>query len=203
MRVFIVRHGETDYNVAKRCQGILDTPLNQTGLEQAVRIANRLRFEKFDAIYTSPLDRALATAKAIAKFHPDTPVFQEKELREVSFGAWEGLTWEEIEAKFARPRFALSPHDEFIDRSHGGDSLESRLEILITVVEKWMKKHKNQTILLSTHGYIKKAILIAFKVAEYNEGMQNQRFENTALTIIRPFDEEKIEVLADTSHLIC
>lgn len=201
MRVFIVRHGETDYNIAKRCQGILDIPLNQTGLEQAGRIANRLRLEKFDAIYSSPMKRALATIQAIAKFHPDIPIYKEKELREVSFGAWEGLTWEEIEAKFARPRFALSPHDEFIDRSHGGDSLESRLEKLIPVVEKWMKNHQNQTILLSTHGYIKKAILIAFKVAEYNESLQNQRFDNTALTIIKPFDEEKIEVLGNTDHL--
>ncbi len=201
MRVFIVRHGETDWNVEHKFQGEVDVPLNQNGLDQAQRIASRLRLEHFDVIYSSPLSRALETGKSIAKYHPRAPFLIEHELREVSFGSWEGKTWADIEQELGGMRH-LSPHEEFIDRIHGGNSLEQRVEKLIPVVEQWLKTYKNKTILLSTHGYIKKGILIAFKVATYDSEFQSQRFENTALTIIRPFDEEKIELLADTSHLL-
>ena len=67
MRVFIVRHGETDWNLEHKFQGEVDIPLNLNGIEQAQRIANRLRLEYFDAIFTSPLVRALQTGKTIAK----------------------------------------------------------------------------------------------------------------------------------------
>ena len=121
-------------------------------------------------------------------------------MREVSFGKWEGKTWADVEQELGSLRH-LSPHEEYTDRTHGGSSLEQRVEKLIPVVKRWMKFYKNKTILLSTHGYIKKGILIACKVATYDSEFQSQWFENTALTIIRPFDDEKIELLADTSHL--
>jgi len=200
MRVFIIRHGETDWNLEHKVQGETDIPLNQNGLDQAQRIASRLKLEHFDAIFSSPLVRALQTGKAIAKYHPDTSFSIEPELREVSFGKWEGKTWQEVMEELGGLR-QLSPHEEYIDRTHGGSSLEQRVEKLLPVVKRWMRSYKNKTILLSTHGYIKKGILIAFKVATYDSEFQSQRFENTALTIIRPFDDEKIELLADTSHL--
>lgn len=200
MRVFIIRHGETDWNVQNRCQGVSDTTLNTNGLEQAQAIANRLRLEHFDAIISSPLKRALITAQQIAKYHIHIPFLIEENLREIAFGEWEGLTWKEVEQKYG-PLQKLTPHEEFVSCSHGGDSLEQRVESLIPVVTAWKQKYKNKCILLSTHGYIKKGILIAFEVVTNDENLQNQRFGNTALTIIRPFDDEKIELLGDTSHL--
>ena len=83
MRVFIVRHGETDWNVQNRCQGVSDTTLNTNGLEQAQAIANRLRLEHFDAIISSPLKRALITAQQIAKYHIHTPFLIEENLGSV------------------------------------------------------------------------------------------------------------------------
>jgi len=200
MRVFIVRHGETDYNIQNRLQGVRDIPLNQAGLEQAQAIANRLRLIHFDAIFSSPLQRALATAKQIARYHSQTPFYIEKNLQEIAFGKWEGLTWGEVEQLYG-PLPKLNPHEEFTSVRHGCESLEQRVESLIPVVEAWRRKYQDKTILLSTHGYIKKGILIAFGVVKVDENLQNQRFGNTALTIIRPFDDEKIELLGDISHL--
>ena len=68
------------------------------------------------------------------------------------------------------------------------------------MVEKWKKDYKGKTILLSTHGYIKKGILIAFQIVKFEE-IQDLAFENTALSIINPFDIEQIEFLNDASHL--
>ncbi|NMB56454.1 histidine phosphatase family protein [Candidatus Beckwithbacteria bacterium] len=195
MKVYIVRHGLTHWNAINRIQGKSDIELNEAGLEQAQKIANRLRLINFDAIFSSPLQRAKQTGEAIAKYHPQTPFFIEKELREVSFGEMEGKTWSPSE----REKFQ-TPHDEFIFKNKGGESLEQRVETLVPVVEKWKKDYKGKTILLSTHGYIKKAILIAFQIAKFEE-IQNLNFENTALSIINPFDIEQIELLNDASHL--
>jgi len=200
MRVFIVRHGETNWNLEGRIQGISDVPLNATGLEQAQKIANRLRLQHFDAIFTSPLKRAKQTAELIAQFHSGTPFYSEPNLREVSFGTAEGLTWKEIAMKYPYECRPKTPQEEFVGKFPEGDSVEERVEALIPVVEKWKQQYQGKTILLSTHGYIKRALLMVFGMISF-EKSSGMRFGNTALTILKPFDVDQIELLNDTSHL--
>lgn len=199
MRVFIVRHGESEANL-KNIFGT-DSPLTENGKEQASMLASRLRLENIDAIISSPMTRALATAKIIAKFHPRTPFLIEEFIKEIYFGDWEGLSWEKIIQNYNQAVY-MSAHEEYTLKVHNGESLEERVEKLIPIVAKWKKIYKNKTILLSTHGYSSKAVLIAFGVAIFDTGMQLQRFKNTSLTIIHPFDNDKIELLADANHLL-
>ena len=89
MKIITIRHGETDWNVAKRIQGSNDIELNRTGLRQAERLAERLAAEPCDIIYSSDLLRAKKTAEIINSRHGvdliTTPI-----LREADFGEFEG-----------------------------------------------------------------------------------------------------------------
>jgi alpha-ribazole phosphatase len=97
MRLTLVRHGATEWNVTRRFQGHSDIPLSAEGRAQAAAVASSLAEEKIDVIYSSDLSRALETARTIALPH-DLEVVSDARLREFHFGEWEGLTWPEIMA---------------------------------------------------------------------------------------------------------
>ena len=101
MRFYLIRHGQTDWNIEGKIQGKTDIPLNQTGLHQAELLARGMRSREIAAVYTSPLLRARQTAELLAG-EKGLPVQVIPELREVDFGLWEGKTWEEIEAEYPR-----------------------------------------------------------------------------------------------------
>ena len=91
MDIYLIRHGETDYNKVRRLQGVTDIPLNARGIELAQKTAERLKDIHFDRIYTSPLIRARKTAEII-RGNRDLEIIPTEGLREISFGDYEGLT---------------------------------------------------------------------------------------------------------------
>jgi len=95
MKIFTVRHGETDWNAQRRLQGHSDIPLNEMGLQQAENLGLRLAKEKIDIIYSSDLLRAANTARAIASHH-NAEVVTSSRLREKSFGIYEGRLIDEV-----------------------------------------------------------------------------------------------------------
>jgi broad specificity phosphatase PhoE len=95
----LVRHGRTEWNAARRFQGQSDIPLSEEGRAQAMAVAAALASEPISAIVSSDLSRALETARAIAGHH-GLEVRADARLREFRFGAWEGLTWDEIVARY-------------------------------------------------------------------------------------------------------
>ncbi|HWH04956.1 MAG TPA: histidine phosphatase family protein, partial [Gaiellaceae bacterium] len=96
--IVLARHGETDWNREQRFQGHADRPLNELGREQARELAERLRNDRIDAVYSSPLVRALETAETVAAAL-GLPVETREALREVDVGSWEGLSRDEIEER--------------------------------------------------------------------------------------------------------
>jgi broad specificity phosphatase PhoE len=96
--VYIVRHGATDWNQAGRIQGQLDVPLNADGRAQAKLVAQRLVHAEVTALYSSDLLRAYETAQIISRA-VGLPVIQKPGLREIHFGAWQGLTVEQLRAR--------------------------------------------------------------------------------------------------------
>lgn len=89
MEIYLMRHGETDWNKAKRIQGSADIPLNDYGVELAVLTAKGLADTVFDRVYTSPLIRAKETARIVAG-NRDIPILEDDRLREMGFGSQEG-----------------------------------------------------------------------------------------------------------------
>jgi probable phosphoglycerate mutase len=97
--LLLARHGQSDWNAARRWQGFADRPLNERGRAQAEELADRLAELPLDAVYSSDLQRARDTAAAVARRHGLQPA-ELPELREVNVGSWEGLTREEAETRF-------------------------------------------------------------------------------------------------------
>lgn len=198
-RVIFVRHGETSWNHLKRYQGHSDIELNETGMQQAQRVAQRLKGETISAVYSSDLIRAVETAQMISKEHSLEPILV-PELREINFGLWEGLTYEEIMAAwpdilsemYAKPGSAMAPEGEsFYDvqkRTRRG-------------IDKCLANHKEETIVIVSHGgTIRTALCDALDLAV--EKMWSLRQDSTAINVIEYFGETKVVALVnDIYHL--
>lgn len=120
IKLLLVRHGQTDWNVARRHQGQMDVPLNAEGVRQAQELAVRLRQDCFDAIYSSDLQRALQTAQILAQGRT-LQVITDARLREVSVGEWEG-TYVEDNLRAHPERFTISHTNPSIPLAPGGES---------------------------------------------------------------------------------
>jgi broad specificity phosphatase PhoE len=97
MKFLLIRHGQTDWNLAQRFQGQSDIPLNEVGKKQAMALADRLTNESINIVYSSDLQRAIETSKIIMQMSDCKPdLHPDQRLREVNFGDWEGLTYDEI-----------------------------------------------------------------------------------------------------------
>ena len=99
MILYLMRHGQTDWNAEEKVQGWNDTPLNETGAEQARAAAGKLSGEKIETIYASDFKRARKSADIISGIL-DLPVHYTKRLREMNFGKAEGLKKNDLEAVF-------------------------------------------------------------------------------------------------------
>ena len=121
MILYLIRHGETDWNVERRCQGFSDRPLNETGRRQAEATAAHLSGIKIEAIYSSSLKRAHALGLAIAEHH-DIPVHTSDALKELNQGEFEGLALSDLVEKHSEflQRWFLDPADLKVP---GGESM--------------------------------------------------------------------------------
>lgn len=97
--IYLVRHGETDWNRELRLQGITDVPLNRAGLAQAHRLAKRFRHLRISVVFTSPLSRARQTARVVCRA-ANWPVVAEDDLREIDHGMWTGMSTRAIARRF-------------------------------------------------------------------------------------------------------
>lgn len=100
MKLYVARHGQTDYNRQKKFYGAADVSLNETGLADANRLAVKCQGLPLDLIAISDLKRARQTARLIIKQHPNSRIQQFAQLEELHFGAWEGLNADEIQQKY-------------------------------------------------------------------------------------------------------
>jgi alpha-ribazole phosphatase len=122
LRLWLVRHGVTRWNVEQRFCGQSDIPLTPRGRVQARWLAHRLQSERIAAIYSSDLQRAWETAEIIAQWQQNAvPINISPAWREINFGAWEGLTYEQIAQNFEQHASFFS--DPLHYAAPGGESL--------------------------------------------------------------------------------
>jgi broad specificity phosphatase PhoE len=145
--LILVRHGETDWNAQHRWQGHSDTPLNDAGRLQAGRLASEL--EHLDAVYSSDLARARETAEIIAG-SLGLEIRLDPRLRERSFGAWEGLTTEEIEFSFPdeRGRWRAGVGAGAPD----AEPFEAFAARVSSFVQEVGRRHVDEQVLVVAHG---------------------------------------------------
>ena len=151
-RILAIRHGETAWNVATRIQGQLDIPLNETGQWQAAQLARHLAAqEEIDAIYTSDLLRAYATAQAIGHA-VDVPLQTHPGLRERGFGDFQARTFAEIETSLPEESIRWRKRDPHWEPPGGGESLLTLRERVLQTVNTLAAAHLGRNIVLVAHG---------------------------------------------------
>lgn len=149
-RVFLLRHGETTWNVERRIQGHMDAPLNDHGRWQAQQLGRALQGEGLAAVVSSDLARTVDTAAAVALV-AGLAVQTDPALRERSFGRFEGLTYDEIEQGW--PQDALRWRQREPDFGvGGGESLNVFSARCVAAVTQWAASHPGQAIAVVAHG---------------------------------------------------
>lgn len=149
LSVVLLRHGETEQSLERRFSGSSDLPLTDKGLAQAKAVAVRIDgTPKIAAIYCSPLKRARQTAEAVGR-QLGLPVIVEEQLREISFGDWEGLTFAEAK-RVGGEAFARWSQSTDVDPP-GGESQTKCLERIAGLRNELLQRHKRERVLLVTH----------------------------------------------------
>lgn len=157
MILYLIRHGETDWNVERRCQGFSDSPLNETGHRQAEATARHLSNIDVEAIYSSSLGRAYEMAGIIARYH-EVSVEGTDALRELNQGDFEGLTLSELVEKHADflQQWFRDPADLKIP---GGESMRQLQDRAWAELEKIVTRHDSGNIVVVSHNLCNTALL--------------------------------------------
>lgn len=154
--LYLIRHGETDWNRRNLYQGTTDVPLNDAGREQAEALAARLRGVAFDAAYTSPLRRAADTARAVLS-GTHVPLMPVRELMELSYGHWQGRSQETSGDSIVEREWREAP---WTVRFPGGESLEDVRMRGAAAIGAILAAHDGGTVLVSGHGHLNRVLLI-------------------------------------------
>ena len=147
----LLRHGQTDWNLHHRYQGITDIPLNSTGEKQAKEANELMKPFHFDAVYCSDLDRAKTTARlALKDVYPYEDIIFDRRLRERSFGSYEGGPYdkEDLPEEY---RIAMEKDPENF-KFPEGESLNDVRDRLEPFYKEILEKHPADTVLLVAHG---------------------------------------------------
>jgi broad specificity phosphatase PhoE len=191
---YLIRHGETDWNKLGKIQGHTDIPLNRTGVNQAESVAQRLAQVPLDFVCSSDLSRAIKTAEAIKKFHPEVPLMIYPEFRERNYGRWEGMTAEEI-AKLTAQNAQKN------ERLAGIETLEEMQQRGLLRLEQLSQMYPTHHIAVVSHGGFINALLHLMSRGEHGTGIT--KLGNTAFNYITRNDHEwMIQTINDTSHLV-
>ena len=196
-RIILVRHGKTDWNQELRIQGgSSNPPLNKEGRCQAKKLALRLNRRNIQAIYSSPLKRALETARLIAK-HYDIEVIIEKSLREIEAGNIEGLTSAELGVRFSD----LLTRDGVSYRMPKGESLIDLQQRSWKCIQRINRVHIASEIVVVSHYFAILTIICSALTLPVSHITQFRL--NTGCINILNLDgkEARLELFNDTGYL--
>jgi broad specificity phosphatase PhoE len=167
--IILVRHGETEWNVEEVFRGRIDIELNETGVRQAELLAEYLSWVNIDAIYSSPLKRALNTAEVITRYHK-LEVKIAPGLIDCNFGKWQGLGLQEVKDRY-KELYAEWVNNPHLVQMPDGENLSDVRERALTVVDEVAAKHEGAVVLVS-HRVVNKVLICALL------GLDNSHFWN-------------------------
>ena len=182
--LYLVRHGETDYNRNRIMQGRrIDSPLNALGVQQAEALASRLADIEFDAIYTSSLRRAIETADAVAVNHPDVPRYSLAGLDEMSWGVFEGEPRSQRLQAMLEEMYERWGSGDFDYRVDEGESINEVQHRSSEAISHIVEEHPGDTVLVVSHGRLLR-VLLATILDVGLERMNEFKHANTCVNII-------------------
>jgi broad specificity phosphatase PhoE len=159
VEIILARHGETDFNASEKFRGRVDVPLNDTGLRQAELLGVYLRGDKIDVVYSSPLQRAVKTAEAVAAPH-GLAVNIVQNLNDIDCGTWQGLTVTEVKEKYPELYQDWQDTPEQV-RLPGGESLEDVRRRVVPFAQDAVMRCGEGRIVLVSHRVVHKVLICA------------------------------------------
>jgi len=199
VKLFLVRHAESEWNPVGRYQGLLDPELSERGRIQAKLLASAFEKEKIDVIYSSPLKRTYQTATEIASKH-NLEVIKEKRIIEIDHGVWSGMLVDEVKEKYPEDfrRWLEEPHKV---KFEGGESLEEVHERVREFLKFVKENHQNQTVLAVSHTVPIRAMLCALLDIDLSK-FWAFGCDNASYTLVHMQEERNVIVkLNITCHL--
>ncbi|SHJ47157.1 histidine phosphatase family protein [Paramaledivibacter caminithermalis] len=199
IRLFLTRHGQTQWNVEKRFQGSLDSALTELGVKQAKLLRDRLAHEKFDIIYSSHLNRAYKTAEII-KGNREIEIIKDENLAEMRLGKWEGLKHDEIMENYSKEYelFWNKPHLYKPSTGEGYNELEKRV---IGCLKGIIEENDGKNVLIVSHTVVVKQIMAYFENRPLEKLWDLPFIYPTSLSLVE-IDNDIVEIKmhADISH---
>lgn len=158
-RIVLVRHGRTEWNKDQIFRGTADIPLDDQGRKEAACARDWLADETFHAAYSSPLGRAVETARIILEPH-GLAVRKHEGLTDLNYGAWQGKTKEEVKRVYPElyRQWREAPHTVLFPEGEGLDAVRTRS---LAMVQEVVAEHPAATVLLAAHRVVNKVLIAA------------------------------------------
>ena len=202
-RLYLIRHAETSWNRDNRIQGGSDVPLSPFGLQQAARLGGLFAARHLQAIVSSPMQRSRQTAEAIitGNGHGLDPQI-EAELAEMHLGAWEGLTPEEVDARFENA-YQQWRHSPSMVRIPEAEPLEQFRARVRRIFERLLERATEGEWVVVSHGGVIAAMLAEVLDADYDALLRRLRLDNAGVTALEcgPGRPPHVLWINGTTHL--
>ena len=198
-RLYLTRHGETEWNLEGRMQGSNNSNLTSKGIEQAIRLGKWLENTHFDAVYSSSSGRAIQTAELIVR-QRDLPIVPVDELKEMNFGIWEGQTFDDIREKYNEQYqcFWNTPH---LLKDFPGETFEECKTRVVSAITKIVNQNEDKDILVVAHALALKVILSYFENTPLDKLFDNRILQPTSLSVVEVNNNEfQIIKYGSTEH---
>lgn len=198
-RLYITRHGQTEWNAERRIQGWKGADLTELGKKQAEWLRKRLKTIDFTMVYSSPLQRTLETARILLKDR-DIPLLTEEGLKEMNMGEWEGKKFEALKTEHPEKFSCFWENPEEFDPLSGESFYEVQDRVLQSV-HKIIEAHPHDPILLVSHGCATKIMLTHFEGKSLKNLWDPPRIKETSLSIVEIKNgTSNILLYGDTTH---
>lgn len=181
--LYLIRHGQTEYNVTGQLQGTADSPLTERGIREAKRLKKSLRDTSFSCFYSSVLGRAIHTAMILQEDR-EVPLLQSFDLNEIGFGEWEGVGKEELEKSCPDNYFRLWNDPVSYIPPRGAESFEDFFSRIRFFSSYLFEQAKEKNILVVTHGIWLKAFYCIFQEKSLEQIWEPPYIPNTALSVL-------------------
>ena len=202
--LYIVRHGETEWNKIGRYQGITNVPLNENGIAQAKACGNALKDVHFDRILSSDLSRALVTAETI-RGNRQLEIKTDERLREINFGDWEKLLFTEIEERWPGLIDQMYRRPDIVKVPNGESFQEVQDRAWSAVSDFLNENNEDETILITCHGGTIRTILcklLDISISHcWNFSQGNTSINRVFYNGMGESDHNILNLLNDTSHV--
>lgn len=195
MKLYIIRHGETDWNKERRLQGQSDTELNEYGVKLAEVTSEAIKDIKFDYIFSSPLKRAYRTAEILRRDR-NIDIVTDDRLKEIGFGINEGVPASEITEDF---HYFFDAPDKYVP-AQGGETYEQLCvrsrDFIDSVIVPLSIKEPDATVLITAHGALNKSIMIYLNHLEI-KNMWDGVFQKNCCVNIFNIQGQEFEMLQE------